>query len=288
MVKPKYILDYQLIKERIDRLLQSVPNKLERDWPNSKPPPPFPAFAVVLGTVSTASNTFKTIQFLCSEKSQDWRHRPEMALVVPALARTLLDALYTCIFLFEDLPSRADWYMSSGCRELAEYINRAKRDYGSDAGWTEYFTEAEPGLSNLAKLIGKTQDQLYKARWWPTPPQMKAFTTDPALMAFFIYLDDWYYREFSQISHGTLPGLIHSAGALRDLARGETAKVEQLRGYHFMQVVILLVSLYSEVEAELKIGVAGDLGYLWTMLNEHYPFAREVYEKRRYESRLVV
>lgn len=45
---------------------------------------------------------------------------------------------------------------------------------------------------------------------------------------------------------------------------GETGKLEQVRGYQFMQVVILLVSLYSEVEAEVKIGVANHLNYVWT------------------------
>lgn len=32
MIKPKYTLDYGLIKEQMDRFLQSVPNKLEREW----------------------------------------------------------------------------------------------------------------------------------------------------------------------------------------------------------------------------------------------------------------
>lgn len=63
----------------------------------------------VVGTVTVMNNTFKTIHFLCSEKSEDWRHRPQMPLAVPILAQTILDALYTCIFLFEDLPSRSTW-----------------------------------------------------------------------------------------------------------------------------------------------------------------------------------
>jgi hypothetical protein len=110
--------------------------------------------------------------------------------------------------------------------------------------------------------IGKSEAELRSTEWWPTPPQMKKRVNDSATAAFFAYLDDWYYREFSQISHGTLPGLIHTAGALRDLAKGKTSKVEEARGYHMMQVVILLITLYSEVEAELKIGVSSDLRYV--------------------------
>jgi hypothetical protein len=142
-------------------------------------------------------------------------------------------------------------------------------------------------LEKLAKLIGKPPDELRRTRWWPTPQQMKTQTTDASIKAFFGYLDDWYYREFSQISHITLPGLIHSAGVLRDIGRGETAKLEQIRGYHFMQVVILMISLYSEVEAQIKIGVSADLNYVWTMLTEHNPFAREIYDRRNYATRLA-
>ena len=101
---------------------------------------------------------------------------------------------------------------------------------------------------------------------------------------FFSYLDDWFYREFSQVSHITLPGLIHTAGALLD--RADSEEIEQMRGYHFMQVVMLLTSLYSEVEAELKLGVAGDLKYVWEMVSQHYPLARQIYDKRGYASRL--
>ena len=177
MVGPKYVLDFKLIKDQVDRLLESVPNKLEREWPKSRTASSDPAFLVLVGTTSMVSNTFGAIRLLCSDKSHDWRLRPEMALVVPTLARTILDALYTCIFLFEDLPSRADWYVCSGWRELAEYIDRARRDYGSDLDWTEYLINAETNLTKMAQLIAKPPEELRTTRWWPTPQQMKSSTT---------------------------------------------------------------------------------------------------------------
>jgi hypothetical protein len=209
-----------------------------------------------------------------------------MALAVPPLARVILDALYTCIFLFEDLPARADWYICAGWRELAESTDRAKRDYASEPDWAEYLAQADHNLEKISKLIGKSEVELRNTDWWPTPPQMKRRVKDSDTVAFFAYLDDWYYREFSQISHGTLPGLIRTAGALRDLAKGETTKVKQARGYHFMQVVMLLITLYSEIDTDLKIGVTADLRYLWEMLKQHYPFASEIYDRRDYVNRL--
>jgi hypothetical protein len=137
MMKPKYSLDYRLIREQINRALQSVPNKLEREWSA----PTKPSFLMLLGTVTSIGNTFRTIGFLCVENPLDWRHRPEMALAVPPLARTIIDALYAIIFLFEDLPTRADWFICAGWRELAEHIDRVRRDHESDPGWAEYLVQ---------------------------------------------------------------------------------------------------------------------------------------------------
>lgn len=49
---------------------------------------------------------------------------------------------------------------------------------------------------------------------------------------------------------------------------------------------MLLITLYSEIDAELRIGVAADLKYLWEMLKQHYPFASEIYDRRDYVNRL--
>jgi hypothetical protein len=62
MVKPKCVLDYGLIRDQVERLLKLSdsgisPRRTKRN-------------AVVVGTVPVLNNTFKTIHFLCSEKSE--------------------------------------------------------------------------------------------------------------------------------------------------------------------------------------------------------------------------
>lgn len=37
---------------------------------------------------------------------------------------------------------------------------------------------------------------------------------------------------------------------------------------------------YSEIEAELKIGIAGDVNFVWLTLMQRYPLANEICEKR--------
>jgi hypothetical protein len=285
MVKAKYILDYELIREQIECLLQSPINKLEREWSNTSTAPPA-AYFVLVATLKVVRNTFNTIRFVCSEKSPDSRHRPEMGLSVPPLARTIVEALYTFIFLFEDLSTRSEWFMRAGWKELAEYVDRVKRDYGSNPDWREYLTDlAEPNLAKMSKLIGEPEEQLRGAKQWPIPSWMKDQLLNLDTVAFFQYLDDWFYREFSQISHLTLPGLIHSAGALVERPDRDEG-LEQMRGFHFMQVLILLISLYSEVEAELKLGVSGDLKYVREIFRQHYPLAMEIHKRRDYVNRL--
>jgi hypothetical protein len=285
MIEAKYTLDYKLIGTQIDRLLESVVNKFEREWPkSSQPPTTNEAHFVVVCTLRNVANTFKTIRYLCADKSSDWRHRPEIALSTPPLIRTILDSFYTIIFLFEDIRIRAEWYMQSGWKELAECVDRVKRDYGSDPVWKEYLDETVPRLEELRTLVGKPENELRERDWWPTPPQMKRYASGQGTIKFFEYLSDWYYKEFSAVSHLSLPGLIQS---VTPLMKGvDEARIEQLRGYYFIQATILLIAIYSEIEGELRIGVAADLKYVWQMLLQHYPFAKEIYQRRNYDSRV--
>jgi hypothetical protein len=103
------------------------------------------------------------------------------------------------MFLFEDLPTRADWYMCAGWRELAEYVDRAKRDYGADPGWAEYLPQADRSLSTISSLIGKSKTELRETERWPAPPQMRKMKSrvKPTTATFFEYLDDWWTERQS-------------------------------------------------------------------------------------------
>ena len=85
MLKPKYILDFKLIKDQIDRLLQSVPNKLEREWPMSRTPPSDPAVLALVG--ATLQFRFRVPLLVIGEpvtvKSEDGALKPTL-VTVPA------------------------------------------------------------------------------------------------------------------------------------------------------------------------------------------------------------
>lgn len=100
---------------------------------------------------------------------------------------------------------------------------------------------------------------------------MKAGAKNSVTKTFFAYLDDWYYLEFSQVSHGTLPGLTQTAGALRERAKGQSTRLEVQRDYNLMRVMIILITMYSEIEGKIKIGIIGDLIYVWGNAQDALP-----------------
>jgi hypothetical protein len=288
METPKYNIDYKLIKEPMGRLLESVPNRLERELPALPQAPSAAARTVLLLTIKVLANTFKTIRFLCVEKSADWRHRPELALSTPPRVRSIADTLCNCIFLFEDLPARAEWFIASGYREAAEMLDRARRDYPSSADWQAYVAKSERGLLHLEGLIGKPPQQLLTTKYWPTPPQMKKQATLRVTRDFLNYLEDWFYRELSSVSHLSLPGLISVArplvlSARRDEREEADRQISIIRGHYAMSTVILTTAVFSEVEMTLRLGGAPDINSIWDVLNREFPYAREIYDRRDYD-----
>lgn len=118
-----------------------------------------------------------------------------------------MDTLFLFVFLFEDLGTRSEWYLSSGWREMAEDIDRTRRDYGSQTNWSSYIRQSEIDLDEKATLIGKSAGDLRKTKWWPTPGQMKKQVKNADTAKVFEFLEEWFYRMFSSLSHLSLPGL---------------------------------------------------------------------------------
>src|SRR5207244_2630765 len=104
---------------RLDSLGVATFNKLEREWPSAVPA--HKASSLVLRLlVAVSENTYRTIRYFCADKSDDGARKLQYALSAPPMARTILDALFTIIFLFEDLPARTAWYVRAGWREMEE------------------------------------------------------------------------------------------------------------------------------------------------------------------------
>src|SRR5262249_19059990 len=124
--------------------------------------------------------------------------------------------------------------------------------------------------------------------WWPTPAQMLGLKVlSPDAQAFLEYMRDWFYREFSQQDHLTLPGLIRRASNF--LRPPDDTKTENtwknLRSDWMTSGFVLFLAYLSEVVLIGRFDLRDRCAYLWGILQEYSPLAKEVYEAR-YQARL--
>ena len=283
-------LPFDTIRDQLDTLHTAVANKIEREWPTRWRE--FPEGHLVLqATVKLAVNTYNSVRFLCAEKPPDPMRKLEYAVSVPPLARSILDSVFNAVFLFEDFPTRIQWYLRSGWREMREEFDRYSLAYGSDPNWTDWLSQHRTYLeTNRASWyvsdLEAATPQLIK--WWPIPGQMLRV---PELQAadrdFLQYLHDWFYRMLSSESHLALPGLMRRSVHLlqRNDREQHDYDLAKYRSDAFTTTVILLLALLSECQLGLGYDLGDRCKYIWTMLSDSFLPAKEIYELR-YAQRL--
>jgi hypothetical protein len=114
---------------------------------------------------------------------------------------------------------------------------------------------------------------------------MMSCVNTPTIRIFFKYLEDWFYRELSQETHLTLPGLV-KRGSLLDAAEKNTPNsdehLEQYRAVQATMAFVLMLAICSELEHYFRFGLRDRLLVMWHMLEE-LPIANEIWRKRYLE-----
>jgi len=278
-------LSFEVIREPLDTLLIALGNKLEREWP-SKWSSVDGASVLLKSIVLVTENTYKSIRFLCADKPENPFRKMEYSISVPPLVRTILDHVFTVVFLFQDLPERTIWYYKSGWRELHDEHQRMLKKYSSDPDWGEWFRKKEDLLKDIKKSWGITPEEEKdpkKIKWWPNPGQMKSHKNlSKDRRDYLTYLNDWYYRELSAASHLSWPGLASRASHLLNPNMEEQKRVlNKFRSDCAMRTITLIIALISEIQIECNYDdFAKRVKYLWGILNAYWGEAKEIYESR--------
>jgi hypothetical protein len=281
--------DYLRIKEKLDNLLLAIASKLDREPLQRAKHPESEMILQALARV--AANTFHTIRFFSAEEPTNHARRIEYVVNAPALMRTMVDVIATIVFLFEDLPTRTEWYLKSGWKEFVEHRNRYRLQYGADPSWSQYLLWLDRRVSEAKALAGiSVAEELgtVKIARFPIPSTMVTDKNTAADRVDFLrYLYDWYYREFSQDTHLSWPGLVRRAAPLLERRRtdGTSAYLMKLRSDVFSTSITLLLAMLSELEIETTYGLAERIRELW---NEMLPVSAEAQEihAMRYAGRL--
>lgn len=61
-----------------------------------------------------SANTYRAIAYVCADSPEAIERKLEYSLAMTPLARTLLDALYTVVYLFEDPIARTEQFYRGG------------------------------------------------------------------------------------------------------------------------------------------------------------------------------
>jgi hypothetical protein len=276
-------LDFGLIRDEVENLCQAVHNKIEREWPaDGDDAGRLPVMLRALVLVS--ANTFRTIRFVCAERPPNPDRRPEFVVSVPPLTRTLVDTLFTIVFLYNSPEDNLRWYWRSAWREFSEELGRARRDHGTDPTWQVWITNLE-AIVNQARGwwdIGVRPDDA-TGPYWPHPGRMvRDRSLSDAHRDYLQYLTDWYYRSLSQESHLSGPGLIIRSFVLFEQPENpmRESNLAKLRSGNFFTALVVLIAILSEIEAELELGLASRLAFLWGMMIPYSEPAKELYDYR--------
>jgi hypothetical protein len=281
-IPPERRLPFETIREPIDTLLSAMALKLEREWPE-KWAGLTGARPYFQGTVQLADFTYQSVRFLCADKPENPARKLEFAVSVPPLARTILDSVFTVIFLLEDFPVRWNWFKKSAWREGEDDQQRLRTAYGDDPGWTEWLKELDGIVGFLkqeAAITPAEEGNPKLIQWFPNPGKMPAQTTGWR-QNHLRYLNDWFYRGLSAESHLSLNGFGKRAGFLLAPSPEDRRRVlDKSRSDDVFTTITLVVALLSEIEIEFRFGLTDRLKYVWGIIQEYWGEAKDLYTRR--------
>jgi hypothetical protein len=277
-------LPFESIRNELETLPLAVANKIEREWP-AKWASVTDGWLVLAGHVRVANNTLKSIRYLCADLPPDPARKLQFASSVPPMARTILDSLFTAVFLFENLPAQMELYTKSGWRELYEEHQRYQAAYGNDPDWATWLTEVGRLVTEAETRYGVSAAEVANPssiKWFPNPGKMaKHKAVSPPSATFLTYMNDWFYKSLSAASHLSLPGLLVRAGRLFEvhLSDDDEEFLKKYKSDCVLTAIIVLVALLSELQIQLSFDLAPRCKYLWGALSD-FGAAKEVYDAR--------
>lgn len=282
-------LDFKTISDELDTALTAVSNQLEREWPSGVGGED--SQVIVIGLFRVSLTSFMATRYLCATVPSDAYRKPEFVITAPPILRSVLDALANIVYLFEDLTRRSDDFSRRGWKEDYDKTQRYFAAYGSDSWWKPYLDQMTSEELRIRTMLGIKNEDVGKLRRWPTLGAMVSKNEkepdrvcDDDRRALLTYVNDWFYRELSQETHLSPPGLYRRAEVLLVESRLWTDEhrdtIDQLRSDIYMVGMMLLMSIASELQNELRLGLAERLVRLWSRLSLHSRMIEELYNFR--------
>lgn len=293
-------VDFSPILPKLKGLFFNIERELERKENENSGQSGDAEQATLFLRVSTRSmyNCYESVLWL-GTNIEETGNRPKNALLtIPSITRTMIDNLFTVVFMFDQgkFLQNYTWYAKSSYREAWEELQRYKKDYPQHSDYIDFF---ENGLREYAKGLKEhlqaTNAELSNPsglKYWPTltqaihPKYTKTYNLTDPCREFLVWLNDWSYREISQIAHHTAWGVSKIGSFLlrnslskemQDQIDGDA--IDRFRSGQIANAVTALLCFATEINHHYKLNHNVNLLFIWRHL-EQLPVLQEAWDVR--------
>lgn len=283
-------LDDRVIREDLQTLIIAVDNKVDREFPAVYGAIPSLQFLVHANIKITKIN-YDVIRYILADYPEDNARKASFCIAAFPIARTILDSLFSIVFLFDNPVENAKWYMRSSWREHREELDRFMERYSADPDFNEYIENRNKWLTESADemLISKEERfQMTRIPYWPVGHQMiKHQKLSAPRKAFLEYLNKWFYGSLSSASHLSGPRLIPAMLLLKGMEGGGPLSLtfQRYKSEAMFTAITLQLAILSECISQLDLEYREKAKYLWVILGDYWPPTKEIYSNR-YQSLL--
>ena len=292
-------VDFSPIRPKLEGLFINIERELERKL-KENPRHRCRNQATLFLRVSTLSmyNCYESVLWLGFDAKEAGKPPKNALLTVPSITRTMIDNLFTVVFMCHqgEFLSNYVWYAKSSYREAWEELQRYKNDFSQHADYIDLFENGLREYANgLKEHLQVTDEELLNPtnlQYWPTltqainPKYTKTYTLTDPCRKFLVWLNDWSYREISQIAHHSAWG-VSKIGSflLRDSLSKEMQylidgdAIDRFQFGHIANAVTALLCFATEVNHHYRLNHDEDLLLIWKHL-EQVPVIQEAWEVR--------
>lgn len=222
----------QRIAEPLNQIPVALFNRIQRERRRDLGEPLYLYLEMM---IRVSGDTWRASRFLSSNNLEHGRE-VQFLFAVPPLTRTILDALLTVIFMFDDPAANVRRYYAGAWRDRYEKHHQLVQAYGTDPAWASRLRVDMADIDQIAVLakIGQGErDNLDKrlagdttlkplVDYWPNPGRFgkSLQLKDPRRAEFVRHMNEYYYGDLSQDSHLGFCGLQRRGGMYAEPAEG--------------------------------------------------------------------
>jgi hypothetical protein len=289
-LKPLRAFDVSLIQRRLDGVLLNVDRDLQRRIAQAGAARNYDLvrdLTLMNTMIRIASNSYAAICFLMVEE-EDSRRRRNFALVIPPVNRQLMDLLFTLVYIRDDFDARCPVYERAGYRAAKEEYQLYRSKYLGLSEWKPFFADQKVVVREIGKALKITLAQkrnLKRIPRWKGPFKLSKEKT--ASQSFLRWMEKWLYGDTSSEAHLTGIGLFCvSPFLLAELADEELKQqitsraLLQYQAKHFSRTVMTVLAIATEIDAQFKLNNHTAIAYIWRILIEYAPDAKDMWEER--------